>query len=61
MQHSTIPAQAIIDLAPKKIKKIKNEGDKFLFGVGWKDINKTIKSGKYVLLLKDVLLFAHWV
>ena len=29
-----------------------------MFGVGWKDMNQTLQPGKYVLALKDVLLFA---
>lgn len=33
MQHSAIPAQAVIDLAHE------NQGDKFVFGVSWKHMN----------------------
>lgn len=44
--------QAFIDLAQK------NESDKFVFEVSWKDMNKTPQSGKYVLVLKDTLLTA---
>ena len=64
MQHSTITVQAIIDLAKKKKKKKrqkKKESDKFVFRVGWKDVNKTMKSGKNVLVLKDVLPLACWI
>lgn len=43
MLHSAIPAQAVIDLAHE------NQGDKFVFGVSWKHLNKTPQSGKYVL------------
>lgn len=43
MLHSAIPAQAVIDLARE------NQGDKFVFRVSWKHMNKTLQSGKYVL------------
>lgn len=43
MQHSSIPAQAVIDLAHEI------EGDKFVFGASWKHMNKSLQSGKYVL------------
>jgi len=32
-----------------------------VFRVGWKDVNKTMKSGKNVLVLKDVLPLACWI
>lgn len=51
MLHSAIPAQAVIDLAHE------NQGVKFVFGVSWKHMNKTLQSGK-CFVLKDILLFA---
>lgn len=51
MQHSSIPAQAVIDLAHE------NQGDKFVFGVSWKHMNKTLQSGKYVLCSEGRVAF----
>lgn len=51
MLHSAIPAQAVIDLAHE------NEGDKFVFGVSWKHMNKTLQSGEYVLCSEGRVAF----
>lgn len=51
MLHSAIPAQAVIDLAHE------NQGDKFVFGVSWKHMNKTLQSRKYVFCSEGHIAF----